>query len=390
MIYILIPAHNNCEDVLALHECLMRQSYADFRIILVDDGSTDGTEEAIEKKYPDTVILKGDGTLWWTGANVLGVKYILQHAGPEDFVLLLNNDLVVKEDYLSQLLHVSVKLNRAIVGSTVTDQDNPSHFEGAVRLNHRCECSVEENQDFIRNNEFDCHVDVLAGRGSLVPIEVFHKIGTFNARKLPHYGADYEFFVRANRAGYKLVMSHRAIVYANLKQTGMVIPEKNILSFSECYQLLFSKRSKVNPLYRTRYAWLCSEKPYRLRNSVRCFLTLLRHTLGKTVACIGFFWVVRLFYRIFIKSYPFRGKDILKFGLDPQKMLEDRTLREVIFPYPEKKYYYFTAKLRFVIKLYSGQEAEAVRALVFYSYSYWHRLIFFSSGKQFFKWIFKT
>lgn len=51
-------------------------------------------------------------------------------------------------------------------------------------------------------------VDVLPGRGTLIPIEVFQKIGLYDFKRLPHYGADYEFSRRANMYGYKLLINY--------------------------------------------------------------------------------------------------------------------------------------------------------------------------------------
>jgi GT2 family glycosyltransferase len=68
-IYIIIPVHNRKQITIAclenLNACDDLQKY---HVIVVDDGSTDGTAEAIRSQYPIVEILTGDGNLWWTGA----------------------------------------------------------------------------------------------------------------------------------------------------------------------------------------------------------------------------------------------------------------------------------------------------------------------------------
>jgi GT2 family glycosyltransferase len=287
-VHVLIPSHNNKKEVLELLGCLDQQTYKDIKIILVDDGSSDNTEEEVRKSYPDTVLLKGDGNLWWTGANVMGVDYILKAAGEGDFILLLNNDLVVENDYIETLVNASRYFGRAVTGSVLVDYDNRDFVESGVRLSNELCLIVNHDRELILNTEYDTDVDTLSGRGTLVPIEVFRKIGNFKLKKLPHYGADYEFAVRAKRAGHKLIVAHRAKVYAKLNITGLVTPDKRFISMRECLTLLFSKKSKTNIYYYLHYVWLCSEKKYRMTNTFNSARGIISGTLGKTIPGIPF------------------------------------------------------------------------------------------------------
>jgi GT2 family glycosyltransferase len=282
-VYVLIPSHNNKKEVLEILGCLDRQTYNNLQTILVDDGSADNTADEVSKSYPETVTLKGDGNLWWTGANVMGVDYILRVAGKDDFILLLNNDLVVENDYVEKLVNASRHFGRAVAGSVLFDYDNHDFVESGVRLSTELDLIVNRDRELFLNTDYDTGVDTLPGRGTLVPIEVFRKIGNFNREKLPHYGADYEFTVRARRAGYKLIVAHRAKVYAKLNITGLVTPDKRFISMRECFTLLFSKKSKTNIYYYLNYVWLCSEKKYRFTNTINSARGIISGTLGKTI-----------------------------------------------------------------------------------------------------------
>src|SRR5688500_20186270 len=98
MVHVLIPAHNNKPEVLAVLECLERQRSGELDVLLVDDGSTDGTCEQVGRRFPRVRVLCGDGRLWWTGANVLGVADSMKRAQERDVSLLLNDDVAVEED----------------------------------------------------------------------------------------------------------------------------------------------------------------------------------------------------------------------------------------------------------------------------------------------------
>jgi GT2 family glycosyltransferase len=286
MVHVLIPAHNNKPEVLAVLECLERQRSDQLDVLLVDDGSTDGTCEEVGRRFPRVRVLRGDGRLWWTGANVLGVEDIMKTAQERDFILLLNNDVSVEEDYVAELVKCSESLGRAIVGSTIVDEERRDHLMAGIRMDERLCISQNADASAICRRDYDDNVDVLPGRGTLVPVEVFTQIGTFNRRRLPHYGADYEFSIRAKRAGFILAVSHRARVYAKLRITGLFPPDRPRISMRECLRLLCSKKSTANLRYYLNYVWICSEPGYKVRNTVSHGVGLLLDTVGKTV--VGF------------------------------------------------------------------------------------------------------
>ncbi|MEX5215244.1 MAG: glycosyltransferase family 2 protein [Nitrospiraceae bacterium] len=294
MVHILIPAHNNRLEVIALLQCLERQQGVEQQVVLIDDGSVDETVETVNGRFPTVSVLRGDGNLWWTGANVLGVAHVRNGARDRDFILLLNNDVTVGKDYVAELVRCSEKLGRAIVGSTVVDHEHPERIVAGLRMDRRLRVTENSDAVVIGKTEYDDQVDVLPGRGMLVPIEVFDRIGTFDHRRLPHYGADYEFSIRAKRAGFTLAVSHRAKAYANFRITGWHLPDRATLSMKESLQLLFSRKSTANLLYYLRYVWLCSEPDCKVRNTFSQGLGLLLNTIGKTTlgvpiaACVRF------------------------------------------------------------------------------------------------------
>jgi GT2 family glycosyltransferase len=286
MVHALIPAHNNKPEVLEVLRCLERQRYGDLNVLLVDDGSTDGTGGEVRRRFPRVRVLQGDGDLWWTGANVLGVADVLERAQEGDYLLLLNNDVSVDEGYVGELVTCSQSLGRAIVGSTIVDDERRDRMVAGLRLDRRLRITEQTDVSTIRQSDYDDQVDVLPGRGTLVPLEVFRRIGTFDRQHLPHYGADYEFSIRARRAGFTLVVSHRAKVYAKLRITGLYPPDRTRISVAECIRLLCSRKSTANLRYYLNYVWLCSEPGHKWRNSLSHGVGLLLDTVGKTV--VGF------------------------------------------------------------------------------------------------------
>ena len=68
MIYVITAVHNRYAITEAFVQRLLEQSEKDWNLILVDDGSTDGTADMVKSLVPEAVILNGDGDLWWGGA----------------------------------------------------------------------------------------------------------------------------------------------------------------------------------------------------------------------------------------------------------------------------------------------------------------------------------
>lgn len=298
MVHVLIPAHNNKPEVITVLACLERQRSVELDVLLVDDGSTDGTRDEVCRLFPMVHILSGDGSLWWTGANVIGVAHILGKAQDRDFILLLNNDVSMEDDYVSHLVECSESLGRALVGSTIVDDQRRDRLMAGIRLDRRLRINQNSDRATIEQSPRDVHVDVLPGRGTLVPVEVFRRIGTFNRRRLPHYGADYEFSIRAKRAGFRLAVSHDARVFAKLEITGFYPPDRPKISIRECVRLLCSKKSTANLLYYLNYVWMCSESGYRLRNTISHGVGLLLDTLGKTAVGVPLQICMRLWLRV--------------------------------------------------------------------------------------------
>ncbi len=269
-ISIVIPVHNRIAFTRSCLESLQKQTNKNFNTVVVDDGSTDGTNKMVENEFPEVHLIKGTGNLWWTAATNLGVKYALENNA--DYVLTLNNDLYVRQDYLHNLLNVIEKEERSLIGSVSVEADNHSRIlDAGVKINWKTAKydymanNINKNGNFGAFNELQS-VDALSGRGTLIPVKAFRELGFFNDKYLPHYGADYEFAVRAKKNGYKLYVCKKAIVYSYVKETGLNNFNRRI-SWAELIKSFFSIKSPNNLKYRMRFAKLTAPK--------YCFITFL-------------------------------------------------------------------------------------------------------------------
>ena|SRR5438105_5524438 len=97
MIYAIIPVHNRIKFTINCLTRLREQTVRSFKIIVIDDGSKDNTTHYLQENFPEVILLKGDGNLWWTGAINLGVEVALSEGA--DYILTLNNDTLPAFDY---------------------------------------------------------------------------------------------------------------------------------------------------------------------------------------------------------------------------------------------------------------------------------------------------
>lgn len=262
MIFIIIPVYNRKSLTKKCLISLGKQTFNNYIIIVVDDGSTDGTSEMIQNEFPEVVLLHGDGNLWWTGATNVGVEYALVHADQDDYILTLNNDTVVRYDYIQTLLNSASKYPKSLIGSiSVSDEDESTVVDAGVRINwltakYTNLAKGRQYKGILRADSLIKQVDVLPGRSTLIPIEAFREIGLYDFKRLPHYGADYEFSHRAKMKGYKLLINYEAVVISNVKMTGLN-NRVNKLKWSDLVKSFFSIRSPNNLKYRWNFARLC-------------------------------------------------------------------------------------------------------------------------------------
>jgi GT2 family glycosyltransferase len=259
-VWVIIPVHNRKALTRDCLQSLAKQSYSHHSVIVIDDGSTDDTEEMMKREFPDICLLKGDGNLFWTRSVNQGVEEALKRAEQKDYILTLNNDVIFESDYLEKLVLAARKSPKSLVGSVVIDErDNSSVIDGGIRI-HWFTAKFEKlmsginYQELLRGKNVLPQVDALSGRGALIPAQVFLEHGLFNARLLPHYAADYEFSIRAKSKGYSLFMNYEAVLIHRDEQGGY---KRASYSWRHLLESFTSIRSPNNLYYRWNFARLC-------------------------------------------------------------------------------------------------------------------------------------
>jgi len=216
-VHALIPVFNRLDMTRRVVGNLRAQRDADVRIVVIDDGSTDGTADWLAAQR-DILTIRGDGNLWWAGAVDAALRQIVPRASDSDYVLFLNNDTTVGPDLVSMLVRVSRQHQGAAVGTALRDQAPPHELISiGPQMNawhmHVWDLIDELSPEERRAPRAIYEVDALSGRGTLYPVAVLRATGFLHPKLLPHYHADYELAARARRKGFRTLVSTEAVVY---------------------------------------------------------------------------------------------------------------------------------------------------------------------------------
>jgi GT2 family glycosyltransferase len=102
-ISIVVLNWNGLADTLTCLESLRRLRYCNHRVVVVDNGSTDGSLATLRERAasPDVELVESGANLGYAGGNNLGIRRALEHNA--EFVLVLNNDTIVDPELLNRL-----------------------------------------------------------------------------------------------------------------------------------------------------------------------------------------------------------------------------------------------------------------------------------------------
>lgn len=239
MIYILLPVHNRVKTTEVFIQSLQKQLYKEFELIVIDDGSSDGTDVMVKKYFPESTIIKGNGNLWWAGSLQKGYDFLKNKESCDtDIVLTINDDVTFEEDFLNNAVNELFKYKKTALLARAEAISNACHIDQGVHIDWKTfEIRQANNCD-----EINC----LSTRGLFLYLNDFINSKGFHPNILPHYFSDYEFTIRLQRQGVRLLSSSLVRLKFDSTTTG----ERDIKRgpFLFVLKQLFTKRHVLNPI----------------------------------------------------------------------------------------------------------------------------------------------
>ena len=248
-VVVVIPVHNRRETTLQALRSLSRVEKAglDIHIVIVDDGSTDGTSDAIRSEFPSIEIVPGDGTLHYAAGTNLGIEAALLQGA--DFILIANDDAVFHESFLRHLVNTASENPKSIIGALLLLWDDPNKvfqvdfkwktFRGGWQQPNDVSAFALRREPF--------KVEGLAGNCVLVPAAAIRECGVMDAKKFPHGWGDIQYFVRMRKQGWQLLVEPKAYVWC---EPNSYPPPLHTLSTRRRMSVLFRDRRHPLNLHR--------------------------------------------------------------------------------------------------------------------------------------------
>ena len=251
-VFVVIPNWNLKEDTIACVESVLASSYSGLRVVVVDNGSRDGSPDALLDSFGAKIdqIVHEDNLGYAKGVNA-GIRHAL--ASGAEYVLLLNNDTLVDARLMEYLIEASKGDTRsAVLGPAIYYQSEPERFWrlGAVKKPW-LPVPLEIGRDAPDTGQFPApfDVDYVTGCAMWVPTEIFEEVGLLDERYFMYF-EDADFCRRVRCAGHRITVVPQACVWHKVSAS-----TKELTPWAAYYRtrnrMVFYGGSKRGPVGRT-------------------------------------------------------------------------------------------------------------------------------------------
>jgi hypothetical protein len=285
---IIIVNYNGWKETLECLESLskLRIANCELRIVVIDNGSTNNSVQRISKwlssvkNFPPAELIELKENRGFSGGNNYGIRFALENGN--DYILLLNNDTLVRLDFLDKLIRRAERDSTiGIVGPKIYfakgfefHKDRYVRSElgkvfwyaggnidwGNMYASHRGVDEVDIGQ-YDKSGK----TDFVSGCCMLVKREVFEKIGYLDSQ-FYLYLEDLDFCLRAKQSGFKLIYEPKAVIWHKNASSSDKPGSKLHQYYQTRNRLIIGMR--YSPI-RTRLALLRESARFLMANGIR-------------------------------------------------------------------------------------------------------------------------
>lgn len=216
---VVILSYNNVADTCECLESVFQLDYPNWRTLLVDNGSTDGTSEIVRERFPPVTVIRTEDNQGVPGGFNLGIKAAMREGA--DFILLLNNDTIVAATILRELVAVArTDSSVGIVMPRILYYDDRDRVWSAGARYRRFPPAIvfiglgqpAEQHERPRDLDFAPSCCLLISRAT------FERVGRLDSGYRFYYD-DYDFCIRARAAGLRIAYAPAARMWHKVSRT---------------------------------------------------------------------------------------------------------------------------------------------------------------------------
>lgn len=245
LVYIILVNYNGYKDTIECVESLRKINFNNYKIIVVDNASTNNSIIHLKKSCNDCTILESKNNLGFAGGNNLAIDYAINKGA--EYILLLNNDTLVDPGFLDDMLETYKKEDKiGLVGCKIMNYPKkniiwygggyinwfkfiPEHY--GINEVDKGQCDKEKEVDFI------------TGCCMLVKKEVFEKSGLLPDDYFMYF-EDVDFCVMVKNSGYKMWYNPKAVIYHKVGLSGGGKESSFSITWGTRNRLVFMKKYK--------------------------------------------------------------------------------------------------------------------------------------------------
>lgn len=205
-----MAAWNQRADTLECLESLAHSTYSQYRVVVIDNASTDGTVEAVLSRFPEVQFIYNETNRGFAAAINQGLRRALDQAA--DYVLVLNNDTVADPAMLEGLMDVARGASDSMVVPKIYYYSRPNIIWSVGALLNRWTFELKGN---VHDREDSGQWENVTERqfatacAALMPRRLVERVGFLDERFFVYYD-DADWSLRVLAAGFRILLAPQA------------------------------------------------------------------------------------------------------------------------------------------------------------------------------------
>lgn len=271
-IAVLLTCHNRKKITIACLDFLFKaelpEGYA-LEVFLVDDGSTDGTTEAVGSNFPNVNTIAGSGYLFWNRGMHLAWKKALDYK-EFDYYIWLNDDVIINTTGLTTIINDAKEMPNSIICGVMQSALEKDRITYGGK-------NIEGKLIEPTGKPLPCKY--INGNMVLIPNSIVKNIGILDPF-YPHAIGDYEYGLRAIKAGYQCFISS---YFIGLCENNPSLPKWCLsnVKFKDRLRSLYSPLGNSHPYYFFIYEYKYHGLLVALKHNITIHLRVLYPKLWK-------------------------------------------------------------------------------------------------------------